>query len=102
MCLNYSGSKVEAKESETLTQEDLEKDVCLSMKSVKHTHAYYTTQVNISLKETDTMWMLDIPGTWVARDSEEANTVIESNIKYREVNFINCIHPNCTFVHMIV
>ena len=86
MCPNFSGSKVEAKESETLTPEDLEKDVCLAMKSLKHMRTCHIIQVNISLKETDTMWMLDIPGTWVARDSEEASTVIESNIKYREVH----------------
>ena len=44
-------------------------------------------QVDIFLKETDTIWMLDIPGTWVARDSEEATAVIESNAKYKEVVF---------------
>ena len=44
--------------------------------------------MDILLRETDTIWMLDIPGTWVAKDSEEANEVIESNTKYKEVTSV--------------
>jgi len=29
--------------------------------------------------------MLNIPGTWVARDSEEVTEVIANNTKYKEV-----------------
>ena len=49
--------------------------------------------------------MLDIPGTWVAKDSEEASKVIDSNIKYREVKDLvfcvcvrACVHA-CACVH---
>ena len=88
-----SGSKVEPKESETLTQDDLEKDV-RTRNTYTHcdTHCdIHTIQVDIFLKETDTIWMLDIPGVWVARDSEEASAVIESNAKYKEVVTFCCI-----------
>ena len=34
--------------------------------------------------------MLDIPGTWVAKDAEEATEVIESNTKYTEV--MTCLY----------
>ena len=46
--------------------------------------------MDIFLKETDTIWMLDIPGTWVAKDAEEATEVIESNTKYTEV--MTCLY----------
>ncbi|XP_065904166.1 dynein axonemal intermediate chain 4-like [Dysidea avara] len=57
----------DTKEPEILTEADLEKDV------------------DLYLKETDTIWMLDIPGTWVAKESEEAAEVTEKNAKYKEL-----------------
>ena len=42
--------------------------------------------MEIVLSETETIYMLDIPGTCVALDSEEADTVKKSNEKYESVN----------------
>lgn len=41
--------------------------------------------VDLTLEETDTIWMLDIPTICVATDSEEAQSVMERNDKYKEV-----------------
>ena len=46
-----------------------------------------TLQVVITLTETETIWMLDIPGTCVALDSEEAEEVKAKNEKYQEVTY---------------
>lgn len=43
------------------------------------------TVVDLTLEETDTIWMLDIPTVCVATDSEEAQSVMERNDRYREV-----------------
>ena len=42
--------------------------------------------MDLYLKETDTIWILDIPGTWVDKESEEAAEVTEKNAKYKEVS----------------
>ena len=47
-------------------------------------------QVHIKLIETDTIWLLDIPGTCVALDSEEADQVKKRNETYQEVITCKC------------
>ena len=42
--------------------------------------------MEITLSETDTMWMLDIPGICVDLESEEAH-VIQNNKKQDKVEF---------------
>ena len=42
-------------------------------------------QVNIKLTETETIWILDIPDTCVALDSDEAQEVKKRNEEYKEV-----------------
>ena len=42
--------------------------------------------VNLTLEETETIWMLDIPTVCVAADSEEAEDIRENNKKYAEVD----------------
>ena len=42
-------------------------------------------QVHITLTETDTIWMLDFPGTCVGEDNEIAESVKEKNQRYDEV-----------------
>ena len=41
--------------------------------------------VDITLEETDTIWMLDIPTVCVAVDGEEADYIRQNNEKYKEV-----------------
>lgn len=41
--------------------------------------------VNLTLEETDTIWMLDIPTVCVATDSEEAQSISDRNDRYKEV-----------------
>ena len=43
-------------------------------------------QVHLTLSETDTIWLLDFPGTSVAEDSEIAEGIKEKNQKYEEVS----------------
>jgi WD40 repeat protein len=54
-------------EDEFLTYEDLEKNV------------------DISLSETDTIWLLDIPSTWVAPDSDDTESIQKQNQQYQEL-----------------
>ena len=49
-------------------------------------------QVHISLSETDTIWLLDMEGTSVAKDSEEAETVQRQNELYRQVRLTPIVH----------
>ena len=42
-------------------------------------------EVEIVLSETETIWMLDIPGCCVAHNSDEAETVKKNNEVYAEV-----------------
>lgn len=42
-------------------------------------------KVKINLRETETIWFLDIPGTCVALDSDEAQLVKTRNEAYKEV-----------------
>lgn len=42
-------------------------------------------EVEIVLSETETIWMLEIPGSCVALDSDEAETVKRNNETYAEV-----------------
>ena len=42
-------------------------------------------QVHLTLSETETIWMLDFPGTCVAEDNEIAESVKEKNQRYEEV-----------------
>lgn len=44
-----------------------------------------SVQVEISLSETETMWLLDIPSTCVALDTEEAEVVKKNNAQYEMV-----------------
>ena len=37
------------------------------------------------LRETDTVWLLDIPSTWVDKKDEEADMIKEKNRQYEEV-----------------
>ena len=52
---------------ETLTEDDLGK------------------VVNLTLTETETIWLLDMPGTSVSNESEEAPKVKKRNEEYQEV-----------------
>ena len=53
---------------EELTEEDLEKIV------------------DVNLSETETIWLLDMPGICVSLESEEAPSVREQNTRYQEVS----------------
>ena len=53
---------------EDLTEEDLEKIV------------------TFNLTETETIWLLDMPGICVSTESEEAAVVHEKNERYQEVS----------------
>ena len=68
----WSETKVQYKREEIvedLTEEDLEK------------------QISIDLSETDTIWLLDMPGVCVSLESEEAVSIREENARYTEVWF---------------
>eukprot|EP00794_Sanderia_malayensis_P008014 gene8013-8873_t len=52
---------------EELTEEDLNK------------------MISVNLTETDTIWLLDLPGTSIAKDSEDAQKVINQNERYEEL-----------------
>lgn len=41
--------------------------------------------VDITLEETDTIWMLDMPGTCVSLESDEAQSVKEQNERFKEL-----------------
>ena len=49
------------------------------------TEADLDKTVHLMLTETDTIWLLDFPGTCVAQDSDGAEAVAEKNQKYDEV-----------------
>jgi len=40
------------------------------------------------LTETDTIWLLDLPGTYMAEDQESAEKEKEKIQKYEEVNIL--------------
>ena len=44
-------------------------------------------EITVNLTETDTIWMLDIPGICVAEGGEETSAIIAQNERYQEVNF---------------
>lgn len=52
---------------ETLTEDDLDK------------------VVNLTLTETETIWLLDMPGTSVSNEAEEAAKIKKRNEEYQEV-----------------
>ena len=41
--------------------------------------------VDIDLTETETIWLLDMPGVCVSLESEEAAAIREQNARYSEV-----------------
>jgi len=49
------------------------------------TEADLDKMVHLTLSETDTIWMLDFPGTCVAGDSEIAEEIKEKNQRYEEL-----------------
>ena len=50
-------------------------------------------QVHLTLSETETIWMLDFPGTCVSEDNEIAESVKEKNQRYEEVRLKTmCAH----------
>ena len=53
---------------EELTEEDLEK------------------VIDIELEETETIWLLDLPGVCVSTESDDAVLVREQNQRYQEVS----------------
>ena len=53
---------------EDLTEEDLEKTVAFN------------------LTETETIWLLDMPGVCISTESEEASVVNQNNERYQEVS----------------
>jgi len=57
--------------------------------------------VDLYLKETDTIWMLDLPGTWVDKESEEAAEVIEKNTKYNEVSSLSVCSIRVMWIHAV-
>lgn len=46
---------------------------------------FFVNQVHLTLTETDTIWLLDFPGTCVAEDNEIAESIREKNQRYEEV-----------------
>ncbi len=56
---------------EDLTEEDLEKII------------------DINLVETDTIWLLDMPGVCVSSESEEAPAIRQQNDRYNEVGWVD-------------
>ena len=48
---------------------------------------------DINLSETETLWLLDMPGICVSLESEEAPSVREQNTRYQEVRL-------CVFVYL--
>ena len=61
------GERQVHEEPKALTEEDLDREV------------------EITLSETDTIWMLDIPSTIVALDADDAEDVKMKNDRYQEV-----------------
>ena len=53
---------------------------------------FICVQVHLTLSETETIWMLDFPGTCVAEDNEIAESVKEKNQRYEEVCLKTCTH----------
>ncbi|XP_048581208.1 dynein axonemal intermediate chain 4-like isoform X2 [Nematostella vectensis] len=49
------------------------------------TEADLDKMVHLTLTETETMWLLDIPGTYVSEDNENAPEIKERNQKYEEL-----------------
>ncbi|KAL7752342.1 hypothetical protein RI367_002388 [Sorochytrium milnesiophthora] len=41
--------------------------------------------LHVTLSETDTVWLLDLPGTYVSADAPEATAVQEANSKYKQL-----------------
>jgi hypothetical protein len=62
-------------------EEEDEADVVLTEKDLE-------ANVTILLKETETIWMLDLPSTCVMRDTPESAEVIAANDKYRDLKKI--------------
>ena len=50
------------------------------------TEADLEKTVELQLSETDTIWLLDMPGTCVSTEHEEAAEVKEDNEKYLQVS----------------
>jgi hypothetical protein len=44
--------------------------------------------IDITLEETETIWMLDTPTVIVAVESEEADSIRLNNEKYHKVKFL--------------
>ena len=49
------------------------------------------------IEETETMWLLDIPGISVCEDSEVAQSVNQANRRYSEVGIIIILVANLMF-----
>ena len=47
--------------------------------------SFFGLQVHLTLSETETIWLLDFPGTCVAEDSEIAEGIKDKNQRYEEV-----------------
>lgn len=43
--------------------------------------------VNLILTETETIWLLDMPGICVSTESEEADLVLKKNSAYQDVGY---------------
>ena len=41
--------------------------------------------MELTLEETETIWLLDIPGTSVSEESDIAQSVKDANLRYAEV-----------------
>ena len=42
-------------------------------------------QVNVSLNETETIWHLELPSSWVAAGDDEQEELLKKNNQYEEV-----------------
>ena len=42
-------------------------------------------EVEINLTETETIWILDLPGTCISVESDEAEIIKDQNARYAEV-----------------
>jgi len=60
----------------TMHDEDMERQL---------SQADLLRQVRLTLSETDTMWLLDMPSICVMNESDEALEIIQRNSRYEEV-----------------
>ena len=43
--------------------------------------------MDLTLTETETIWLLDMPGVCCSTESEEADAILNNNERYQEVGY---------------